>query len=347
MPMKKMIIMLRLFQWSPSQPAGSEHAPNAINPPIDSVSSSEYDRPSFRAHGQHDGREDQHEQVVERVAEIEERDGERRVRHGAACPGLMRRPYHAPLPARPACDRLSISIEKETMPARSTNRDDFQTVPRPIGAMAKDFPDGFFIAPHAHRRSQLIHASSGVMRVRTPQGAWIVPPHRAVWVPADIVHDVRMAGAVAMRTLYIEPEAVAALPRQCCVVAVSPLLRELILRASAAPLLYDEAGPDGRVMALILDELRVLPVLPLNLPMPQDARLAKIGRAILDDPADDLDLARMGPAGRRQQPHARAPVPARDRHDLRPLAPAGAADGGAEPPGAGAERHDHRPRSRL
>jgi AraC-like DNA-binding protein len=180
------------------------------------------------------------------------------------------------------------------MPARSTNREDFQTVPRSIGAMAKDFPDGFFIAPHAHPRSQLIHASSGVMRVRTPQGAWIVPPHRAVWVPADIVHDVRMAGAVAMRTLYIEPGAVAALPRECCVVAVSPLLRELILRASAAPLLYDEAGPDGRVMALILDELRVLPVLPLNLPMPQDARLAKISRAILDDPANALTLHAWG-----------------------------------------------------
>lgn len=176
------------------------------------------------------------------------------------------------------------------MATRSTNREDFQIVPRPVGAMAKDFPDGFFIPPHAHRRSQLIHASSGVMRVRTPQGAWVVPPHRAVWVPANVVHDVRMAGAVAMRTLYIVPGAVAALPRECCVVAVSPLLRELVLRASAAPLLYDEAGPDGRVMALILDELRMLPVLPLNLPMPQDPRLVKVCRAILDDPASALTL---------------------------------------------------------
>ena len=180
------------------------------------------------------------------------------------------------------------------MPARSTNREDFQVVPRPIGAMAKDFPDGFFIAPHAHRRSQLIHASSGVMRVRTPQGAWVVPPHRAVWVPANVVHDVRMAGAVAMRTLYIVPEAASSMPQACCVVAVSPLLRELILRASAAPLLYDEAGPDGRIMALILDELRTLAVLPLNLPMPQDKRLAGICRAILDDPAGSLTLGGWG-----------------------------------------------------
>jgi AraC-like DNA-binding protein len=180
------------------------------------------------------------------------------------------------------------------MAARSTNREDFETVPRPIGAMAKDFPDGFFIQPHAHPRHQLIHASSGVMRISTAQGAFVVPPHRAVWMPAHEVHDVRMAGAVAMRTLYVAPETVAPVSRQCCVVAVSPLLRELILRATALPLLYDQDGADGRVMALILDELRVLPVLPLNLPMPRDARLAKICRAILDDPASTLTLSGWG-----------------------------------------------------
>jgi AraC-like DNA-binding protein len=180
------------------------------------------------------------------------------------------------------------------MASRSTNREDFETVARPIGAMAKDFPDGFFIAPHAHPRAQLIHASSGVMRISTPQGAFVVPPHRAVWVPTNVVHDVRMAGAVQMRTLYIVPDAAAVLPKECRVVAVSPLLRELILRATTLPLLYDENGADGRLMALILDELRVLPVLPLNLPMPRDPRLAKICRAMLDDPGAALTLPQWG-----------------------------------------------------
>lgn len=178
--------------------------------------------------------------------------------------------------------------------ARSTDRNDYQDLPRPVGAMAKDFADGFFIPPHAHERSQIIYASAGVMRVRTPQGAWVVPPHRAVWVPAGIVHDVRMAGAVAMRTLYIAPDAVRTLPGECCVVGVTPLLRELILRATALPLLYDEAGAEGRLMRLILDELRALPVLPLNLPMPADPRLARICKAILGAPGDPRTLGEWG-----------------------------------------------------
>jgi AraC-like DNA-binding protein len=180
------------------------------------------------------------------------------------------------------------------MTPRSTDRRDFETVPRPIGAMAKDFPDGFFIPPHAHPRHQLIHASSGVMRISTPQGAFVVPPQSAVWVPADVTHDVRMAGAVAMRTLYIARDAIESPPQECCVVAVSPLLHELVLRATTLPLLYDEHGAEGRVMALILDELRELQVLPLNLPMPREARLAKICRAILDDPANTLTLPAWG-----------------------------------------------------
>ena len=61
-----------------------------------------------------------------------------------------------------------------------------------------------------------------------------------------------------MRTLYVAPEAAERLMPGCCVVSVSPLLRELILRAVTLPPHYDEAGAEGRIMALILDEIRAL-----------------------------------------------------------------------------------------
>ena len=67
------------------------------------------------------------------------------------------------------------------MPTRSTNRDDYQRVPRPVAAMAKDFPSGFVIAPHSHPRAQLIYAAEGVMRVISLLGAWIVPPMPLLW----------------------------------------------------------------------------------------------------------------------------------------------------------------------
>lgn len=174
--------------------------------------------------------------------------------------------------------------------ARSTDPLDYQRVPRPVAAMAKDFANGHVIAPHSHERAQLIHAIAGVMTVTSAAGAWAVPPHRALWMPAGVEHTLRMSGAVSMRTLYIRADAAPGLPAACRVIAVSPLLRELILRAADLPVLYDEGGPAGRIMALILDEIRSLPELPLSLPTPADPRLAPICRALLADPADDRPL---------------------------------------------------------
>src|SRR6516162_7394525 len=72
----------------------------------------------------------------------------------------------------------------------------------PIAAMAKDFPDGSQTLPHRHRRAQLVFAARGVMVVWTGEGTWVVPPNRAVWMPAETEHAIRSWGDVAMRTLY-------------------------------------------------------------------------------------------------------------------------------------------------
>lgn len=178
------------------------------------------------------------------------------------------------------------------MRARSTNREDYQRVPRPVAAMAKDFPSGYVIAPHSHPRAQLIYAAAGVMRVTTPAGAWMVPPYRAVWVPAGVEHEVRMSGSpVAMRTLYIAPKSAPRALAGCIVIEVSPLLRALILRAVEEPVEYDRRGGAGLVMALILEELGRAASVPLSIPLPRTLRLAVLCRALLDDPAapDTLD----------------------------------------------------------
>lgn len=187
---------------------------------------------------------------------------------------------------------------KPTSPisGRSIDPADFQAVARPLAAMAKDYPDGWVNDWHRHDRAQLVFASSGVMTITTPDGSWVVPPNRALWIPAGVQHHIVMSGPVTMRTLYIDAAAAAELPPACRVVAVSGLLRELILRAVELPLLYDEAGPGGRIAALILDELRLLPMVPLHLPNPRDPRLERLCRALRDRPADGRSLAEWGAA---------------------------------------------------
>src|SRR5262245_23314102 len=173
---------------------------------------------------------------------------------------------------------------------RSTDPADYQRVPRPLAAMAKDFTEGHHIAPHSHPRAQLIFAAHGASLVTTEACSWAVPPARAVWMPAGVTHEIRMAGAVGMRTLYVRRDAAARLPREARVLAVSPLLRELILRACALPIRYDENGPAGRLMQVVLDEIAALPTVALDLPIPRDPRLARLCRTLRADAGSSRTL---------------------------------------------------------
>jgi AraC-like DNA-binding protein len=105
-------------------------------------------------------------------------------------------------------------------------------------------------------------------------------------MPPAVRHELRMVGAVRMRTAYIHAEAARQLPPHCSVMAISPLLRELILAAIDIQGPYDEDTRDGRVMRLLLDELRQLPTLPLRLPRPADPRLQAVCEAIVAAPDD-------------------------------------------------------------
>jgi len=173
---------------------------------------------------------------------------------------------------------------------RSTNPEDYQHVSHAVAAMPKDFAAGFEILPHRHARAQLIHATAGTMRVSTEDGVWVVPPQRALWVPGGVTHGIVMLSDTTMRTLYVRGDAAAAMPTVCRVLSVSPLLRELIVRATELPVQYDESGPAGHVVALILSELQGLQSLPLQLPMPRDPRLRVLCTALLDATGDQRPL---------------------------------------------------------
>lgn len=168
---------------------------------------------------------------------------------------------------------------------------DLEDPARPIVALAVDHPGPHRFPPHRHYRAQLVYASSGVMTVVTATGTWVVPPQQAVWVPAGIEHEVRSAGPLALRSLYVHPRATEGLPQACCVVGVPPLLRELILRAVSFGEAVAPDGREARVLALIPDELRALEPEPLHLPLPRDRRLRAMTERLAADPADGRPLA--------------------------------------------------------
>ena len=170
------------------------------------------------------------------------------------------------------------------------NPDEFRDAPRAVVIVSNEYPDRHYIPPHHHDRAQLLYAVSGVMSVGTDAGTWVVPPLRAVWIPPRTVHEVRILAPVSMRSVNVASRNARGLPDRCGVIHVTPLMRELILRAADFPLLYDERGTEGRIMALILDEIRTFQALPLHLPIPEHARLAALCQQIREEPGSARTL---------------------------------------------------------
>jgi len=143
-----------------------------------------------------------------------------------------------------------------------------------VGLAARSYPDW----------DQLVYASRGVMSVVTSLGTWVVPPHRAVWIPAGVVHSAQMSGRVTVRTLFFRPRSRQRTPSTCVAVNVSPLLRELVLHASRRNTLRRDVASDRRLAQVILEQLETLPVAPLQLPMPSDPRARKAAELLQADP---------------------------------------------------------------
>ena len=142
------------------------------------------------------------------------------------------------------------------------------------------------LARHRHRKAQLLYAVRGILNCEIEDGVWIVPPQCAVWIPGGLTHSVSGSGETECYCLFVEPDAAPMLPKSCCTISVSPLLRELLLMATSFPELYVPGSREWRLIATLLDELATAPVEDLHLPMPRDPRLRRLAVLLIANPAD-------------------------------------------------------------
>lgn len=166
----------------------------------------------------------------------------------------------------------------------------YEDAPRPLVGYPRDYAAGHETGWHQHPRAQLLYATAGVMRVTAESALFIVPPGTGLWMPPHCPHAVRMPAGLQMRSLFLREDATPDGPEQVTVVAVSPLLRELILAACAEGLAWDEDGPVRHLVALALHEIGRAPTRSLSVPSCTDPRLRRVTEALLADPADSRGL---------------------------------------------------------
>ncbi|MGB6008265.1 AraC family transcriptional regulator [Castellaniella sp.] len=173
-------------------------------------------------------------------------------------------------------------------------RTPLRALPRPLYGSADQHPNIVRAHPHHHRWAQLSYAIQGHLQVWTPKAHFIALPHRAVWIPAHARHQVHQSPQAIIRSLYLDGGALGLDWPDFRVLAISPLLHELIREFATLPSDYDESGADGRLAQVLVDRLTKAPEVGLILPWPTDARLGAICRQLQNDPATDLDLPTLG-----------------------------------------------------
>jgi len=164
-----------------------------------------------------------------------------------------------------------------------------------VRSLAATFRTGALVGVHQHRWGQLVYARSGLMRVGTEETLWLVPPTRAIWVPAGFQHSIAISGEVAMRTLYIANDRAGQLPSDVRVLAVSPLLRELIVHIVGIGMLAPARPEHDRLAGLLIDLLVDSKPHDVSLPLPSDARGKRMADEVQRNPcARDLsELAQL------------------------------------------------------
>ncbi|MCG8013328.1 MAG: AraC family ligand binding domain-containing protein, partial [Candidatus Thiodiazotropha weberae] len=147
---------------------------------------------------------------------------------------------------------------------------------RPVLTLTSERKASELVSKHSHLRGQLLFAIRGAMKATTDDGAWLVPPSQALWIPPGVMHEVEMAEAVSLRSVYIDPNYVEELPDECCVVRVSALLKALILEAAAIGNDYQPETAGARLMLVILDQLKKIERFPLYLPFSSEPRIRRV-----------------------------------------------------------------------
>ncbi len=149
---------------------------------------------------------------------------------------------------------------------------------------------------HTHEDHQLAWAASGVLTVLTGEidgSTWVLPPTRALWIPAGLPHETASDGRATMRSLYIRPGLSPVTWADPTPVAASPLLAELIgyLGEPGLP-----AGHRAHAEVLLADLLTPVPVTTIQVRLPSTPTARQVAEALRADPADRRTLREWGRA---------------------------------------------------
>ncbi len=152
----------------------------------------------------------------------------------------------------------------------------FKQLPTPVFMKAKNLEPYSKVIAHLHDWDQLIYAVSGILEVQSEDGSYLLPPQQSIWIPANQKHSIATIKGAKLRSVHFEKGLVSNHGDEICVLKISPLVRELILKASDFNFTEDMNQQQWRLLEVLADEIAVLDEVALHLPLSNDPLLLPI-----------------------------------------------------------------------
>jgi AraC-like DNA-binding protein len=96
--------------------------------------------------------------------------------------------------------------------------------------------DALITGWHSHEVHQIEYALGGVVEVETASAHYLLPPQQAAWIPAGLEHQATMNPDVRTVAVMFDPRLVAGGGDRARILAVSPLIREMMIYALRGPI---------------------------------------------------------------------------------------------------------------
>ena len=163
--------------------------------------------------------------------------------------------------------------------------------PRPVSFRTESYAGGTVFPAKSQSWGELNYALVGVAELDIEGVRYLSPPHYAIWMPPDTMHEAWSRHDVRYVTVYVARELCDDLPQTPQTLSISPLLKAILADFAARNIGLPVTPEDLRMALVLVDQIRLAERCESYLPLSSDALLGPVLVALQAAPGDRRSLA--------------------------------------------------------
>ncbi len=163
--------------------------------------------------------------------------------------------------------------------------------PRPVSFRTESYAGGTVFAAKRQDWGELNYALVGVAELTIEGVRYLSPPHYAIWLPPDTLHEASNRHDIRYVTVYVARPLCVDLPRTPQTLSLSPLLKTILADFAQRGIGTPVSEEDLRLALVLVDQIRLAERCESYLPLSDDPLLGPVLAALREAPGDRRSLA--------------------------------------------------------